>query len=130
MIKFPFKLYKGDPDWVPALIGDRKKHLDPKHNPSFEYLQVAYFVAEATVIPDHTPKGTITGGMEQDVGTIAAILNPLPQRDPRRRHRLLRPVRVYQQPAGGQRAAGRGRGLAARAGPLRHARAAQLHHDR
>ena len=76
LIKFPFKLYKGDPDWVPALIGDRKKHLDPKHNPSFEYLQVAYFVAEATVIPDHTPKGTITGGMEQDVGTIAAILNP------------------------------------------------------
>jgi GNAT superfamily N-acetyltransferase len=76
LIKFPFKLYKGDPYWVPPLIGDRKKFLDPKHNPSFEYLQVAYFVAEATVIPDHTPKGTITGGMEQDVGTIAAIVNP------------------------------------------------------
>lgn len=76
LVKFPFKLYKGDPYWVPPLIGDRKKFLDPKHNPSFEYLQVAYFVAEATVIPENAPKGTITGGMEQDVGMIAAIVNP------------------------------------------------------
>ena len=76
LVKFPFKLYKGDPYWVPPLVGDRKKHLDPKHNPSFEYLQVAYFVASATVIPDSTPKGTFTGGMEQDVGMIAAIVNP------------------------------------------------------
>lgn len=76
LIKFAFKTYKGDPYWVPPLVGDRKKFLDPKHNPSFEYMQVAYFVAEAVVIPDNTPKGTITGGMEQDVGTIAAIINP------------------------------------------------------
>ncbi len=76
LIKFAFKNYKGDPYWVPPLVADRKKFLDPKHNPSFEYLKVAYFVAEATVIPDNTPKGTITGGMEQDVGTIAAIVNP------------------------------------------------------
>jgi GNAT superfamily N-acetyltransferase len=76
LIKFAFKTYKGDRYWVPPLIGDRKKFLDPRHNPSFEYLKVAYFVAEATVIPENTPKGTITGGMEQDVGTIAAIINP------------------------------------------------------
>jgi GNAT superfamily N-acetyltransferase len=76
LVKFPFKLYKSDPYWVPPLIGDRKKFLDPKHNPSFEYLQVAYFIAEAVVIPENTPKGTITGGMEQDVGMIAAIVNP------------------------------------------------------
>jgi len=76
LVKFPFKLYKGDPYWVPPLIADRKKFLDPKHNPSFEYLSVAYFVAEATVIPESSPKGTITGGMEQDVGMIAAIVNP------------------------------------------------------
>jgi GNAT superfamily N-acetyltransferase len=76
LVKFPFKLYKDDPYWVPPLVGDRKKFLDPKHNPSFEYLHVAYFVAEAVVIPDNAPKGTITGGMEQDVGVIAAIVNP------------------------------------------------------
>ncbi|MEZ4769691.1 MAG: hypothetical protein R2844_14830 [Caldilineales bacterium] len=76
LIKFAFRLYKSDPYWVAPLIGDRKKFLDPKHNPSFEYLQVAYFVADAVVIPENTPKGTITGGMEQDVGTIAAVINP------------------------------------------------------
>ena len=76
MVKFPFKLYKGDPYWVPQLTGDRKKYIDPKHNPSFEYLKVAYFVAEATVIPESSPKGTLSGGMEQDVGIIAAIFNP------------------------------------------------------
>lgn len=76
LVKFAFKLHKSDPYWVPPLIGDRKKFLDPAKNPSFEYLKVAYFVAEALVIPENTPKGTITGGMEQDVGTIAAVINP------------------------------------------------------
>lgn len=76
LVKFAFKVYKSDPYWVPPLIGDRKKFLDPQHNPSFEYLKVAYFVAEAVVIPDNKPQGTITGGMEQDVGTIAAVFNP------------------------------------------------------
>lgn len=65
-----------DPYWVPPLIGDRKKFLDPTKNPSFEYLKVAYFVAEAVVIPENKPQGTITGGMERDVGTIATVLDP------------------------------------------------------
>ena len=76
LVKFVFKLYKNDPYWVAPLIGDRKKFLDPQKNPSFEYLKVAYFVAEAIVIPENSPKGTITGGMEQDVGIIAAVINP------------------------------------------------------
>ena len=76
LVRFPFKLYKDDPYWVPQLIGDRKKYIDPKHNPSFEYLKVAYFVAEAVVIPENRPKGSVGGGMEQDVGIIAAIVNP------------------------------------------------------
>lgn len=77
LVKFPFGLYKRDPYWVPPLIGDRKKYIDPKHNPSFEYLKVAYFVAEGVVIPENQPKGSLpTGGMEKDLGTIAAIVNP------------------------------------------------------
>lgn len=77
LVKFPFRLYKGDPYWVPPLIGDRKKFLDPEHNPSFEYLQVSYFVAEALVKPENQPADALpVGGMEQVVGTIAAIFNP------------------------------------------------------
>lgn len=76
LVKFQFKLYKGDPYWVPPLVADRLKFLDPKHNPSFEYMQVAYFIADAVVMPEHAPKGVLGGGVEQDVGMIAAILNP------------------------------------------------------
>ncbi|MCS6843041.1 MAG: hypothetical protein NZ528_01765 [Caldilineales bacterium] len=76
LVKFPFKLYKGDPYWVPPLIGDRKKFLDPSHNPSFEYLKVAYFVAEGVVVPEYSRRSGLQGGMEQDLGTIAAIVNP------------------------------------------------------
>ncbi|MEA3335807.1 MAG: N-acetyltransferase [Chloroflexota bacterium] len=71
LVKFPFRLYKDDPCWVAPLIADREKELDPAHNPSFEYLEVAYFVAEA--VPVSEPK---SGGTEQIVGTIAAIYNP------------------------------------------------------
>lgn len=76
LVKLQFRLYKGDPYWVPPLVADRLKFLDPRHNPSFEYMQVAYFVAEAVVVPEHSPTGLPAGGMEQDVGMIAAILNP------------------------------------------------------
>jgi GNAT superfamily N-acetyltransferase len=76
LVKFPFKVYKGDPYWVPQLVGDRKKFLDPQHNPSFEYIRVAYFAAEAVVLPDSQPKDAPASGMEQVVGTIAAIVNP------------------------------------------------------
>ena len=75
VVKFPYRLYKKDRYWVPPLIGDRKQHLDPEHNPSFEYLKAAYFVAEAVVRSDDGP-GHLVGGMEQVVGTIAAVVNP------------------------------------------------------
>lgn len=76
LVKLQFRLYKGDPYWVAPLVADRLKFLDPRHNPSFEYMQVAYFVAEAVVVPEHASTGLPVGGMEQDVGMIAAILNP------------------------------------------------------
>jgi hypothetical protein len=44
-IKFPFELYKGHPQWVPPLISDEKKTLNPKINPSFEVCEATYFLA-------------------------------------------------------------------------------------
>ena len=32
-IKFPWKVYKGNQNWVPPLIMDRKKILDKNKNP-------------------------------------------------------------------------------------------------
>lgn len=45
-IKFPWKIYKGDPYWVPPLIFDVRKNLDPNKNPFFKHADVQLFLAE------------------------------------------------------------------------------------
>jgi GNAT superfamily N-acetyltransferase len=42
-VTFPWRVYQGDPNWVPPLIGDMKKALT-KH-PFHEHAEVAYFLA-------------------------------------------------------------------------------------
>ncbi len=59
-IKLPWKIYAGDPLWVPPLILDMKNILNQKKNPFFEHSQAEYFLA----LRDGEP-----------VGRIAAIIN-------------------------------------------------------
>jgi hypothetical protein len=59
-VKFPFKLYRGDPNWVPPLIEERRDFLDPKKNPFFEHSRCQLFLAR---------RG------DELVGTIAAAVN-------------------------------------------------------
>jgi GNAT superfamily N-acetyltransferase len=44
-IRFPFEVYRGDPNWVPFLLSERRKFLDPKHNPFFDHADVALWLA-------------------------------------------------------------------------------------
>ncbi len=44
-IKFPFKLYKNDPNWVAPLIMDQKNFFNKKKNPYFEHSEVQLFLA-------------------------------------------------------------------------------------
>ncbi|HPN82378.1 MAG TPA: hypothetical protein PLM00_03245, partial [Spirochaetota bacterium] len=44
-IKMPWKVYKGDPNWVPPLIFDMKHTLDRKKHPFFEFGEAAFFLA-------------------------------------------------------------------------------------
>jgi GNAT superfamily N-acetyltransferase len=44
-IKLPFRLYKDQPNWVPPLVYERKRHLDRKKNPFFEHAEAEYFLA-------------------------------------------------------------------------------------
>jgi GNAT superfamily N-acetyltransferase len=44
-IKLPFRLYKGQPNWVPPLVYERKRHLDRNKNPFFEHAEAEYFLA-------------------------------------------------------------------------------------
>ncbi len=62
LLEFPWKVYRGDPYWVPPLLSERKAFTDPKQSPFFEHARVQFFLAR---------RG------EEIVGTIAAFTNDL-----------------------------------------------------
>ena len=45
-IMLPWKIYKGDENWVPPLIMDMKERFNPKKNPYYEHADVELFIAE------------------------------------------------------------------------------------
>jgi GNAT superfamily N-acetyltransferase len=59
-VKFPWQVYKGDPNWVPPLISERLEYLDPARGLFYEHADVALFIAR---------RGRDT------VGTIAAFVD-------------------------------------------------------
>lgn len=71
-IRLPWRLYQGDPNWVPPLLADVRTMLDPGGHPFHEHSDVQLFLALRRGIP---------------VGRIAAIHN--------RRH-----VAHHQEPVG------------------------------
>lgn len=60
LVKFPFKLYRGDPNWVPPFIEERRDFFDPRKNPFYEHARYQLFLARR-------------GG--ETVGTIGAVIN-------------------------------------------------------
>lgn len=61
-IKCPWQVYGNDPYWVPELISEQKKHLDPDHNPFFEHAEAEYFVA----LQDGRPVGRIAATVDHN----------------------------------------------------------------
>ena len=59
-LRLPWKIYRGDPNWVPPLLREEKARFDPSRNPFFEHAEVALFLAKRDGEP---------------VGRIAAIVN-------------------------------------------------------
>jgi len=60
-IKFPWKVYKSNPYWVPPLISERKKFLNPKENPFFSHAKVKLFLA----YKDRKPVGRIAAVIDR-----------------------------------------------------------------
>ena len=60
-IRLPWKLYRGNPNWVPPLVMDQKTLLSREKNPFFRHASIEYFLARRD--------GEI-------VGRIAAIHDP------------------------------------------------------
>ena len=44
-IKLPWKIYRGDPHWVPPLIMDQKNLLNTEKNPFFAHSEIQNFLA-------------------------------------------------------------------------------------
>ncbi len=59
-IKFPYRIFKGSPYWVPPLVRDELEMFDREKNPSFEKADARLFMAYREDVP---------------VGRIAAILS-------------------------------------------------------
>ena len=57
----PFKIYKGDPQWVAPLLLERQFHFQPKHNPYFQHARAAFFLAYR----GGEPVGRITAQIDQ-----------------------------------------------------------------
>jgi GNAT superfamily N-acetyltransferase len=60
LVRFPWQVYRNDPNWAPYLYFDRKGFFDRKKHPFFEFGVADFFIAW---------RG------DQPVGTIAAIVN-------------------------------------------------------
>ncbi len=90
-VTFPWKVYRGDPNWVPPLISDQMRTLDPEHNPFFRHADVALFLAREgrnvvgtiTAFVDHRAneyRGESVGGfgffeVVEDFSAAAALLD-------------------------------------------------------
>ncbi len=59
-VKFSFKLYKGNPFWVPPIINEELNLIDVKKNPVFQNAEAEFFLAYIN---------------DEVVGRIAAIIN-------------------------------------------------------
>jgi hypothetical protein len=44
-IRFPFDLYKNDPNWVPPFVSEMQGNLQRKH-PFFQHSEAAFFLTE------------------------------------------------------------------------------------
>ncbi len=44
-IRFPWRVYRGDPNWVPPLLAETKAKLDKAKNPFFEHAEMELFLA-------------------------------------------------------------------------------------
>lgn len=44
-LELPFRLYEGDPHWVPPLYLERRDHLSAKNNPYYQHAEVQLFTA-------------------------------------------------------------------------------------
>src|SRR5205823_6711935 len=61
-IRLPWRIYRNEPNWVPPLLRDEHRRLDPGTNPFFEHADVALFLAWR----DGEPVGRISAQVDRN----------------------------------------------------------------
>jgi GNAT superfamily N-acetyltransferase len=79
-VMFPFGLYRACPQWVPPLISDVKRSLDPRRHPFYSHSAAAFFLAEHAgktvgriAVMDHQPHNEHLGTATAFFGLFEAI---------------------------------------------------------
>jgi GNAT superfamily N-acetyltransferase len=62
-IKLPWRLYRNEPNWVPPLVSERKRFLDPRRNPFFEHAEAQHFLA----LRDGEPVGRVCAHVDHNL---------------------------------------------------------------
>ena len=65
-IKLPWRLYRNEPNWVPPLLSERRRHLDRSKNPFFEHAEAEYFLASR----DGEPVGRISAHVDHRLNDV------------------------------------------------------------
>ena len=61
-IRLPWRIYSNEPNWVPPLVFERKRFLDPRRNPWFQHAEAELFLAWR----GRRPVGRITAQVDHD----------------------------------------------------------------
>ena len=65
-IELPYRLYKGQENWVPPLRWERRQHLDRRKNPFFEHAEAKYMLAWR----DGRPVGRISAHIDHRLNEV------------------------------------------------------------
>jgi len=69
-VKFPWTIYRDDPNWVPPLVTERRAYIDLEKNPFFEHTDAAFFLAER---PDGEVIGTIAATVDHNYNAFQEV---------------------------------------------------------
>lgn len=77
-VELPYRLYAGDPHWVPPLKGEALAAITPGKNPWFEHGKAQLFLAERGGGTDGRTGGQIVGRISAHYDTLA-LMQPVEQ---------------------------------------------------
>lgn len=73
LLEFPWRIYRNDPVWVPPLLPERKKRIDPARSPFFQHGEADFYIAWR----GKEPVGTICAAEDRERNAFVQEHNAL-----------------------------------------------------